>query len=93
MTFTLTGPGGSAHKTIDTGLANRMEAGDRNYVTLQSPNLGPLKSISVKRDDAGLGPAWDLSWIRIQSALYGVNKQVNFDCTIEGMSPVTRGIL
>lgn len=55
ITFTLTGTAGSASMTVNMGLRGRMERGSWNYITLQSPNLGDLQSMTVQRDDSGSG--------------------------------------
>ena len=66
VTFTLTGAAGSASMTVDTSLPGRMERGSLNFVTLPSSDLGALQSLSVQRDNSGLGPDWFLDTITVQ---------------------------
>jgi PLAT/LH2 domain-containing protein len=91
LAFTLKGKLGSARKTVDTSLIGsifgktpgRMERDAWDYVTLPSPDLGELLSITVQRDDAGHNPGWFLDKIIVESAHYGVSKQANFNCWID----------
>lgn len=83
VTFTLTGTRGFAKKTVDTKFIKRMESGSTNYVTIQSPDLGPLVSITVQRDDTGNGPGWFLEYIQVASARYGVAAQVTYNKWID----------
>ena len=70
-------------------LSERMESGDWHYVTLQSDDLGDLRSITVQRDSAGNGPDWYLDRIIVQSFRYWVSKQAEFNRWIDAMSPFT----
>jgi hypothetical protein len=55
ITFTLTGANGSASTFVNTELIKRMEKNDTNFVTLQSPDLGALQSITVQSSMTGKG--------------------------------------
>jgi hypothetical protein len=70
LTFELEGELGTATTTVDSEPTGRMEEGSVNYVTIPSKNLGPLKSITVSRDDAGNAPDWKLQEISIYSAVW-----------------------
>jgi len=87
VTFTLTGSSGTAVKVIDTSLDGRMERNDWNYVTMHSPDLGSLASITVQRDNSGNGPKWFLDRILVNSFRYGVSKQAIFNGWIDTTSP------
>jgi glycerophosphoryl diester phosphodiesterase len=89
VTFTLTGSGGSATKTIDTGFAGRMERNSTNLVTIESGNLGPLQSITVRRDDSGSGPDWFLDSITVRSEPFRVSAKAIFNRWISSTAPVT----
>jgi hypothetical protein len=89
VTFTLTGALGSASKTVDTELVKRMESGSWNWVTLPSPDLGQLQSITVQRDDAGNAPDWHLDRIQVRGVRFGTSAQAVFDRWIDDTSPVT----
>jgi glycerophosphoryl diester phosphodiesterase len=89
VTFTLTGSLGSASSTVNTFLRFRMERGDINYVTIQSDDLGELRTISVRRDNAGFGEDWKLDWIRIESFRYGTSTLARFNGWIDGTSTFT----
>ncbi|MFI1161861.1 PLAT/LH2 domain-containing protein, partial [Streptomyces sioyaensis] len=89
VTFTLTGTLGTASKTVNTQLVNRMENRDWNYVTIPTDNLGTLKSITVQRDDDGWAPDWCLDRIIIASDRYGAHAQAVFDRWIDSTSPYT----
>lgn len=93
VTFTLTGTGGSASKTVNTQLPYRMESDDWNYVTVPSDDLGPLQSITVQRDNQGNGPDWHLDRITVESQHYGATKHAHFDCWIDSTAPFTRPLL
>ena len=66
VTFTLTGATGSASITVDTSLPGRMERGSLNYITLPGSDLGALQSLSVQRDNSGLGADWFLDTVTVQ---------------------------
>lgn len=78
ITFTLTGANGTATKTIDSKYIKRMERDDTNYVTIASPDLGKLQSITVQRDNAGNAPGWYLDYIEVSSARFGVSAKASF---------------
>jgi hypothetical protein len=96
LTFTLTGKLGSSSKTVDASLIGsifgktpgRMERNAWDYVTLQSADLGDLKSITVQRTDDGNAPDWFLDRILIRSARYHASKDAVFEQWIE-TSPTT----
>lgn len=90
ITFTLTGSLGSVEKTLNAELIKRMERDGENFVTLQTPDLGVLQTITVSHDDRGNGPDWYLDWIEIVSARYGVNVHVVFDQWINAFESITR---
>jgi glycerophosphoryl diester phosphodiesterase len=90
VTFTLTGVSGSASVTVDTRWRARMERNAWNYVTFESPDLGPLHTITVQRDDQGNAPGWFLDRIVVESACYGVSLDADFRCWIDGAVPVSR---
>ncbi|MBP6512233.1 MAG: hypothetical protein KA347_06165 [Bacteroidia bacterium] len=83
ITFQITGNLGTIRKTIDASLVNRMESDNLNFVTIQSPNLGDLKSITVERDNTGNGPNWYLNKIIVHSYRYGVSKVAIFNKWID----------
>jgi hypothetical protein len=93
VTFTLTGSSGTAVKVIDTSLDGRMERNDWNYVTMHSPDLGSLASITVQRDNSGNGPKWFLDRILVNSFRYGVSKQAIFNGWIDTTSPFTQPLV
>lgn len=93
VTFTLTGSSGTATKVIDTSLDGRMERNDWNFVTIQSPDLGTLTSITVQRDNSGNGPKWFLDRILVNSFRYGSAKQAIFNGWIDTTSPFTQPLL
>jgi glycerophosphoryl diester phosphodiesterase/tryptophanyl-tRNA synthetase len=93
VTFTLTGTQGSSSLIVDTSLNYRMERNDWNYVTLQSPDLGDLISITVQRDNDGNAPSWYLGRIIVESFRFGVLKQADFNLFIDTTSPFTRPLL
>jgi PLAT/LH2 domain len=45
-----------------------MEAGQTDWVTIPSKDLGMLKSITIHNDGSGLGPEWKLHDITVYSA-------------------------
>jgi glycerophosphoryl diester phosphodiesterase len=90
VTFTLTGQNGFASITVDTDPPYRMERDDWNFVTLPSPDLGTLQSITVQRDNSGNGPDWFLDRIRIKSFRFGVAKEAVFNQWIDNTGPFTK---
>lgn len=92
ITFTLTGSLGSVQKIINSELIKRMERDGGNFVTLQTPDLGVLQTITVSHDDRGNGPDWYLDWIEVVSARYGVNVHVVFDQWINAFESVSRSL-
>jgi glycerophosphoryl diester phosphodiesterase len=93
VTFTLTGLAGTASKQVDTSLHGRMERNDWNYVTMQSPDLGALQSITVQRDNDGNGPDWYLDRIKVHSFRFGVSKEAVFNRWIDNTGPFTRALV
>ncbi|MEV0680155.1 PLAT/LH2 domain-containing protein [Actinosynnema sp. NPDC050436] len=93
LTFTLTGTNGTRSKTIDSELNGRMEQGDWNHVTIPSPDLGDLLSITVERDDVGNGPDWFLDRIIVRSARYKVAKEAVFDVWIDSPAKFTKPLV
>jgi hypothetical protein len=87
ITFVLTGTNGSSKITVDTSLLSRMERGHCNFLTLQSPDLGELLSVSVQRDHSGNAPDWWLDKIVIESACYSVAKTAVFKREINSTLP------
>jgi hypothetical protein len=89
----LKGQFGSATKSIDSNLNTRMESGDTNYVTIQSPDMGPLIEVTVVGDGSGgilrLTSLWRVEYIRVMSWRYGVDKMATFNVDVD-TSPVTR---
>jgi hypothetical protein len=83
VTFTINGSGGTASRQINTFLNGRMEAGETNFVTFHSPDLGEVSSITIVKDNAGNGPDWFLDWIGVHSARYGVHKTATYGNWIE----------
>jgi hypothetical protein len=70
-----------------------MERNDWNFVTLQSPDLGALQSMTVQRDSSGNGPDWFLDRIRVNSFRFGVSKEAIFNRWIDTTSPFTRPLV
>jgi hypothetical protein len=93
VTFTLKGTKGYSSITVNTNLRDRMKRNHRNYVTLKSPDLGDLQSITVKRDDRGSASDWFLDLIIVESFRYGVSKQANFSQWIDNTSPFTKPLI
>jgi glycerophosphoryl diester phosphodiesterase len=93
LTFTLTGSNGSSKVTVNTKLAFRMERNNWNYVTLQSPDLGDLISITVQRDNGGIGPDWYLDKIIVESSQFDVAKTAIFNKEINSMLPTMQPFL
>lgn len=90
VTFTLTGAAGASSITVDTRWRARMERNTWNYVTLESGDLGPLRTITAQRDDQGNAPGWYLDRIVVESVCYGVSLGAGFGCWIDQGGPVTR---
>jgi len=90
LTFTLKGALGSISKTIDANLNGRMERNHTNFVTIPSPDLGELASITVQRDNSGNAPNWFLDSIRVESFRYGASKQARFGRWIDTTVPFTQ---
>ena len=85
LTFKLTGACGSAQVTIDTSYQKLFERADRNYVTIQSKNLGKLKSLEISSDgscSAITGATWTAGKVQISSARWAIpysdDRQVDF---------------
>ena len=93
LTFTITGSLGSASKTINSKLIKRMEHDCWNYVTIPSPDLGALVSMTVRRDDSGNAPDWFLDGITISSARYGVTGKAYFNRWIDSTEPFSAPIV
>jgi hypothetical protein len=87
ITFTLTGTNGFSKITVDTSLRSRMERGHCNFLTLQSPNLGELLSVTVQRDHSGNAPDWWLDKIVVESTCYSVAKTAVFKREINSIHP------
>jgi hypothetical protein len=75
LTFTLEGTQGTSSVTVNTGYiipllldSHRMEAGQTDWVTISSKDLGMLKSITIHNDGTGHGPDWKLHDITVYSA-------------------------
>jgi len=91
ITFTLTGALGSCTKVVDASLIGsvlgktpgRMERNAWDFVTLQTPDLGQLTSITVSRTDDGNAPDWFLDQIQVRSHRYGASKKAVFNRWIE----------
>jgi hypothetical protein len=96
LSFNVRGQLGSATKSIDSSLNTRMESGDWNYVTIQSPDIGPLIDVTVVGDGSGgflgLTSPWRVDSIRVMSRKYGVDKTATFGVDVD-TSPVTRPLL
>jgi glycerophosphoryl diester phosphodiesterase len=100
ITFTLTGTLGISTKLVDASLIGsifgktpgRMERNAWDYITLQSPDLGELKSITVQRNDDGNAPDWFLDQIVVRSNRYGAAKRAVFNRWIE-TSPTTERLV
>ena len=72
-----------------------MESGMTDYVVIYSPDLGQLVDVTVRNDMSRsvLGnSAWRCESIRVQSALYSVDKVATFGVDIKALS-VTRPLL
>jgi hypothetical protein len=66
-----------------------MERDSTNFVTIESGDLGPLQSVTVRHDGAGNGPDWFLDSITVRSARFGVSAQASFNRWVESKAPVT----
>jgi glycerophosphoryl diester phosphodiesterase len=93
VTFTVHGANGSASVRVDTNLRHRMERNMANFVTLASDDLGPLESITVQRDDAGIAPAWFLDQILVRSARHRASGKAIFRCWIDSTAPFTQELI
>jgi hypothetical protein len=89
VTFTLTGTLGTASKTVNTDLVKRMERNLWNSVTIPSPDLGDLQSVTVQRDNDGNAPDWFLDRILVRSFRFGTSKEAVFNRWIDATSPFT----
>ena len=89
VTLTLTGTRGSSQKTVDTNLIKRMERGEWNWVTIVSPDLGPLQTVTVQRDNDGNGPDWFLESIDVQSDRFTASMHAPFNRWIDTTEPFT----
>ncbi|MFM0260263.1 PLAT/LH2 domain-containing protein [Paraburkholderia sediminicola] len=87
ITFTVKGTLGTMSKIVDASLDGRMARDDWNFVTIQSPDLGELLSITVQRDNEGSGPDWYLERILVQSYKYGVSRLAVFNRWIDTTAP------
>ena len=58
-------------------------------MTLHSPDLGPLLTMTVQRDNQGNAPDWFLDKIEVQSARFGVLKTATFNRDIDSTAPFT----
>jgi hypothetical protein len=93
LTFTITGSAGSVSKTINADLIKRMESDCWNYVTIPSPDLGSLVSLTVRRDDSGNAPDWHLDGVTVTSARYGVSAKASFNRWIDSTDPFTAALV
>jgi len=85
LTFKLTGTCGSASVTIDSSYQKLFERDDTNYLTIQSKNLGLLKTLEVSSNgscSAITGATWSPGVIQVSSARWGIpyslDRSVNF---------------
>jgi glycerophosphoryl diester phosphodiesterase len=90
LTFTLQGARGSISKTIDASLLRRMERNSWDFVTIPSPDLGELASITVQRDDGGVAPGWFLDRILVESFRYRASRQATFERWIDTTAAFTQ---
>lgn len=90
VTFTVTGEKGTSSTTTDTRFNRRMERGLSNYLVLPSPDLGELKSVSVRRDDSGNAADWHLASVTVESLTYRSRKTASFDCWVDTTDSFTR---
>lgn len=86
LTFKLTGTCGSAQVTIDASYQGLFERGGRNYVTIQSKNLGKLQSLELSSDCSGVAPTWTPGTIQVSSARWGIpyseDRHVDFNVEV-----------
>lgn len=80
--FRLVGTRGSLTKTISAKPRGLFEAGDRNVVTLEGADVGPLDSLAVSRNTAGNAPGWFLKAITVSSLNLARSHRFNFDTWI-----------
>jgi hypothetical protein len=88
------GDPGDGGGLIDLG-NGRMESGMTDYVVIYSPDLGQLVDVTVRNDMSRsvLGnSAWRCESVRVQSALYGVDKLATFGVDIKALS-VTKPLI
>ena len=85
LTFKLTGTCGSSQVSINSSYQQLFETAERDYVTLQSKNLGLLQSLEVSSSGSCsiLSDAtWSPGVVQISSARWGIpyadNRTVNF---------------
>jgi hypothetical protein len=90
VTFTVTGVDGASSITVDTNFNRRMERGLVNFVTLPSPDLGELQSVTIERDNSGNAPDWHLLSIIVESLRYSTRKTGLFNCWIDTTDAFTR---
>ncbi len=93
VTFTVAGAHGSSSTTVDTNFNRRMEKGLTNFVTLPSPDLGELHSVTVMRDNSGNAPDWHLTSITVESLRYSTRKTGAYDCWIDSTDAFTRQLM
>jgi glycerophosphoryl diester phosphodiesterase len=93
VTFTIKGQSGVSSITVDTKPPYRMERNHWNFVTLQSPDLGVLHSLTVQRDNSGNAPDWFLDRIRVRSFRFSTSTEAVFNRWIDTTSPFTQALL
>jgi hypothetical protein len=84
VTFTLTGCLGQATGVVNTSRIGRMEQDSTNYLAIPGRDLGRLTSLTVSRDDQGLGQGWWLDKVDITSYKHLSTKLYNGTDTITG---------
>jgi hypothetical protein len=75
LTFKLTGSCGSAQVTIDASYQKLFEQAGRNYVTLQSRNLGVLQKLEISSNGSCsfiTAETWTAGRVQISSARWGI---------------------
>jgi hypothetical protein len=82
LTFRLTGADGSLSTTISAKPPGLFEARDRNVVTLEGSDIGPLKLLTVSRNTAGGAPGWYLKAITVSSSRLPRSHRFAFDTWI-----------
>jgi hypothetical protein len=90
ITFTLKGKLGSASKTVDGSRGERFERNSPTFVALPSDDLGELLSLTVQRDDEGLGTDWYVEDIVVESNSYGTKRRAIFQMWLDSTAPVSR---